>query len=372
MQRLKSSGGIVVLTLAVWLASGAAAAHAAVSHVTPLETPADTVTFDSAVPTAPNNVVGAPYAVSASATSGLAVGFSLDPTTTNAACVVTSATVTFEHAGTCVIDAEVPSDGAQSTQTIIVAPASTSTALVVGSSVLTATVSASAPGSGIATGTVLFSVGGRSLGTASLVNGIATLPYAVPANVTEAILASYQGAADDTSSSATVTANGLDIEPTFVAKPTIAARVTSAAPQNARGWWHTKIKVHFSCSGAGSKIIGGCPRTLVLTRSGDDLTVIRTIRTVKGRSATVVLRGLKIDLIKPKLEIVGVRNRALYHGSRPPVSCAATDPVSGIASCRVITTVKRTSTLDTFTYTAIATNWAGLTRRTTETVYAKI
>ena len=374
MKRIKSSAGVVVLALALWPATGAAAAHAVAPRVTPAVSTSDTVTFTSAAPTAPDNVVGAPYAISASATSGFAVSFSVDPSTTNSSCVVTSATVTFEHAGSCVIDATVPSDptATPAQQTIAVAPASTSTGLVVGTSALTATVSTSAPGSGTATGTVLFSVGGKTLGTATLVNGVATLAYTVPANVTEAILASYQGAPDYTTSSATVTANGLDIEPTFVAKPTIAARVTSSQPKNARGWWHTKVEVHFSCDGAGSTIIGGCPHTLVLTRSGADLTVIRTIRTVKGSSATVELRGLKIDLTKPKIEIVGVRNRALYHGSRPAVSCAATDPVSGIASCKVVTTVKRTSTLDTITYTAIATNWAGVTQRTTETIYSKL
>ena len=301
MERIKSSVGVFVLTLALWLATGAAAAHAVMSRDAPAASDSDAVTFSSAAPVAPDNVVGATYA--AIATDGSeAVAFNVDSLTTNSACAVTGATVTFEHAGSCVIDATVPSDpnATPAQQTITVAPASTSTGLVVGTSALTATVTTSAPGSGTATGTVLFSVGGKPLGTAALVNGVATLVYAVPANVTEAILASYQGASDYTTSSATVTANGLDIEPTFVAKPTIAARVTSSQPKNARGWWHTKVEIHFSCDGAGSRIIGGCPHTLVLTRSGADLTVIRTIRTVKGNSATVELRGLKIDLAKPR------------------------------------------------------------------------
>jgi hypothetical protein len=374
MERIKSSGGVFALTLAVWLATGAAAAHAAVSRVTPFVTTPDTVTFSSAAPTAPDNVVGATYAAIATASSGQAVGFSVDASTTNSSCVVTGATVSFQHAGSCVIDAAVPSDptATPAQQTVTVSPASTSTSLVVGTSAITATVTTSAPGSGIASGTVLFSVGGRVLGSASLVNGVATFAYTVPANVTEAILASYQGDADYTTSSATVTANGLDIEPTFVAKPTIAARVTSAAPKNARGWWHTAVRVHFVCNGAGSTIVGGCPRSVLLTRSGPDVTVIRTIRTAKGTSASIVLRGIKLDLTKPRVQIVGVRNHALYHGRKPPVSCAATDPVSGIASCRVVTTVKRSSKLDTITYTAIATSLAGLTQRTTETIYSKL
>jgi hypothetical protein len=376
MKRLKSSGGVFALALAVWLATGAAAAHAAVPRVTPFVATPDTVMFSSPAPTGAAAVVGATYAVIASASSGRAVSFSVDASTTNAACVITGATVSFQHAGTCVIDAEVAADAnyseAEAQQTVTVSPASTSTNLVVGTSVLTATVTTSAPGSGTASGTVLFSVGGKTLGSASLVNGVATFAYTVPANVTEAILASYQGDADYTTSSATVTANGLDIEPTFIAKPTIAARVTSVAPKNAHGWWHTTVKVHFVCNGAGSTIVGGCPRAVVLRHSGPDLTVIRTIRTIKGASASIVLRGIKIDLTKPRVEIVGVRNHALYHGSKPPVTCAASDPISGIASCRVVTTVKRTSTLDTITYTAIATSWAGLTQRTTETIYTKI
>jgi hypothetical protein len=373
MERIKFSGGVVVLALAVWLATGTATAHAAVSRITPFVASGDAVSFTTAAPTGTVAVVGATYA--AIATDGTdAVTFTVDASTTNSACVVTGATVSFQHAGSCVIDAQVPSDTSvtPAQQTITVSPASTSTNLVVGTSALTATVTTTAPGSGTAGGTVLFSVGGKALGSASLVNGVAIFAYTVPANVTEAILASYQGDVDYTTSSATVTANGLDIEPTFVAKPTIAARVTSAAPKNARGWWHTKVVVHFVCSGAGSAIVGGCPRAAVLTRSGLDLTVIRTIRTTKGASASVVLRGIKIDLTKPRVEIVGVRDHALYHGSKPPATCAASDPISGIASCRVITTVKRSSTIEAITYTAIATSWAGLTQRNTETIYSKI
>jgi hypothetical protein len=373
MERIKSSAGACALTLTLWLATGAAAAHAAVPGVAPAAPGSDTVTFSSSVPVTPDNVVGATYA--AIATDGNeAVTFNVDPLTTDSACAVTGATVTFQHAGSCVIDATVPSDptATLAQQTITVAPASTSTSLVVGLSALTATVSTSAPGSGTATGTVLFSVGGRTLGTAPLVNGVATLPYTVPTNLTEAILASYQGVPDYTTSSATVTANGLDIEPTFVAKPTIAARVTSSQPKNVRGWWHTEVEVHFSCDGAGSRVIGGCPRTLVLRRSGADLTVTRTIHTVKGSSATIELRDLKIDLTKPKVEIIGVRDHTLYRGRRPPVSCAASDPVSGIATCRIVTTVERSSTRETITYTAVATNWAGGTQRATETIYSKL
>jgi Bacterial Ig-like domain (group 3) len=373
MERIKAAGAVCVLTLVVWLAAGAATASAAVPRSASLTTPV--LTFTSTAPAAV--VGGATYTPTASVPLDPAldqlISFVIAPATTNPACAISDGTVSFQHAGSCVIDAEVTVDTvtAALTQTITVSPASTATSLVVGASTLTATVATIAPGGGTATGTVLFTVGGRALGSASLANGVATLDYTVPPNVTEAILASYQGDADYTTSSATVTANGLDIEPTFVAKPTIAARVTSTAPKNDHGWWHTAVTIHFVCNAAGSSIDGGCPRPLVLTQSSADLSVTRTIRTAEGTTATVALRGIKIDLTKPEVEIVGVRNHALYHGTKPPVSCAATDRVSGIASCKVITNVKRSSKLATITYTAVATSGAGLTDRTTETIYSK-
>jgi Bacterial Ig-like domain (group 3) len=377
MGRIKAAGGVCALTLVVWLAAGAATASASGPRTASLTT--SVLTFTS---TAPAAVVGGPtYTPAASISPAVSlfpdqlIGFVVDPATTNSACAIGNDIVSFQHAGSCVIDAEVTADTVTADlaqQTITVSPAGTATSLVIGPSTLTATVATIAPGSGTATGTVLFTVGGRALGSASLVNGVATLNYTVPPNVTEAILASYQGDADYTTSSATVTANGLDIEPTFVARPTIAARVTSTASKNSHGWWHTAVTIHFVCDAAGSSVDGGCPRPLVLTQSSADLSVSRTIRTAVGTTATVALRGIKIDLTKPKVEIVGVRNHALYHGSKPPVSCAATDPVSGIASCKVITNVKRSSTMATITYTAVATTGAGVTERTTETIYSKL
>jgi hypothetical protein len=207
------------------------------------------------------------------------------------------------------------------------------------------------------------------LGSAALSGGVATLAYTVPPNVTEAILASYQGEADYTASSATVVAAGPDIEPTFVAKPTIAARVTSSAPRNDRGWWHTAIDVRFICNGAGAEIVGGCPAMEVLRQSSADLTLTRTIRTITGGRATVTLRGIKLDTTRPAVELVGIRDHAVYRGGRPPVRCAATDAVSGIRSCDVTTTVKRGAKTEAITYTATATSWAGVSRRTAETVY---
>lgn len=374
MERMKTAGGALVLTTAIWLAAGSAAADAAVAHTSPHVTVPASVSITSSAPAA---VVGGPaYTLAASTTSDQQVSFGADQATTNAACTVTGDVVSFQHAGACVVDAQVAADSnytaASAQQTITVAAAATTTTLVIGPSAAAATVAATEPGGGTPAGTVVFSVGGRLLGSAALSGGIATLAYTVPPNVTEAILASYQGEADYTSSSATVVANGPAIEPTFVAKPTIAARVTSSAPRNGHGWWHTAVTVHFVCNGAGSEIVGGCPGTETLSKSGTDLTLTRTIRTVAGATATVTLRGIKLDMTRPMVELVGIRNHAVYHGGRPPVTCAASDAVSGIRSCVVARTAKRGAKLETITYTATATSWAGVTRRRVETIYARI
>ncbi|HWD69412.1 MAG TPA: Ig-like domain-containing protein [Solirubrobacteraceae bacterium] len=359
-------GPIVLIAAALCLGTRTAAADAAVAHDT---TPAATIS--SAAPTSAV-VGGAAYTPAATTTSGDPATFTLDPATTNAACEVSDGVVSFEHAGSCVIDADDSAGSTSASQTFTVAPAGTTTDLVVGTTGLTATVAASAPGGGTPTGIVVFSVGGRVLGSSTLAGDIATLAYTVPPNVTEAILASFQGTADYTSSSATVTVNGPDIEPTFVANPTIAAALTSAAPKNAHGWFHTKVRVHFICNSAGSQVLGGCPRSVVLGRSSADLTLSRTIHTISGKVATVTLRGIKIDLTKPRVTIVGAHHHALAHGAKSPVSCAASDRVSGIRFCRVIMTVKRSSTTEAITYTATATSWAGVRRRAVETVHSKL
>lgn len=357
---------MVLIAAALCLGTRTAAADAAT-----LPTP--TITFSA--PT--SAVVGSPgYALTAATDSDQPVTFVVDPATTNTACSIGGNILTFAHAGSCVIDAQTTADAeftaASTTQTIAVAPASTTTDLVVGTTSLTATVAAVAPGSGMPSGDIVFSVGGRVLGSAALVNGVATLGYSVPPNVTETILASFNGTGDYTASSATVTVNGPSIEPTFVAKPTIAAVLTSNAPKNASGWFHTRVRVHFICNGAGSQVLGGCPRTVVLARSGADLTLSRTIHTTDGDEATVTLRGIKIDLTKPRVQIVGADNHALSHGRKPSVSCSASDHVSGIRSCKVVTTVKRSSTAETITYTATAISWAGVAKRAVSTVTTRV
>jgi hypothetical protein len=75
--------------------------------ITALDLP-QSITFTSAPPS--GAVVGDSYHVGADATSGLPVTFSVDPTSTTDACAVNGASVSFDHVGTCVIDADQPGD----------------------------------------------------------------------------------------------------------------------------------------------------------------------------------------------------------------------------------------------------------------------
>ncbi|MCU1449199.1 MAG: Endoglucanase-like protein, partial [Acidimicrobiales bacterium] len=74
------------------------------AHVSQSVTPTQTISFTSTAP-ASATAYGSTYAVSATATSGLPVSFSIDPAAA-AVCSVTGTTVSFVGAGTCVVDAD--------------------------------------------------------------------------------------------------------------------------------------------------------------------------------------------------------------------------------------------------------------------------
>ena len=331
------------------------------------------MSFESAPPS--NVVVGsAGYTPVAASSSGQPVSFSVDPATTGSACSLAAGMVAFANAGSCVIDAQVSSGGsvvAQAQQVIPVAAAATATALTVGQTTVSATVTVQAPGGGTPTGVVAFSVEGRTIGSAQLAGGRAGVSYTLAPNTTETLTASYQGNTDYSGSSDSVTANGPTVETPFVVRPTIVARLRSAGRRNAYGWWHTPVQVVFRCPAPSLELRGGCPRALTLRRSGRNLTVERTITSVAGASATVVLRHIKIDLTKPRIRWTGARSHVRYRGRAPRVRCVASDRVSGIRSCRVRRHIARRGELETVTYRALARSWAGTTRTASLTIYVR-
>jgi hypothetical protein len=329
------------------------------------------VTFTSTPPGAA--VVGGPgYTPAAASTGGLPVSYAIDPATTASACTLAGGEVSFVHAGTCVIDAQALSGGSvlSAQQTFTVSAARTVTALTVAPAGLTAVVDALAPASGTPTGTVTFTVAGQTIGTASLVGGRAGLGYTIAAGAAETITAAYGGSDDYTASSASDTADGAVAvaTPRSVAKPTITASLSSSKRRSASGWWRTPVKVSFRCTTHGTTLQGGCPSSVTLRRSRKDQTVTRRIRTTNGGSAVVTVRGIRIDLTRPRVRITGVHNHARYHGIVPPANCAASDRFSGIASCRLSSRVTRSSDQETITYRATAVNHAGVAASATATV----
>lgn len=332
----------------------------------------ESVSFSSAAPA--SAVVGGPtYRPSASSSAGLPVSLSIDQATTHSACSLSSGVVSFDHAGSCVVDASAGDANftrAQAQQTIAVAAASTQTSLTVAAGSLTATVKAVAPGSGTPAGTVAFTSGGQTIGTANLVGGAATLSYSVAANTTETITATYQASDDYTGSSASATASGPVVAASraVIVNPAITALITSSKRRNPAGWWHTAVTVAFTCNAGGSTIEGGCPDPITLGKSARNETVSRTITTAAGDSSSITLLGIRIDLTRPAVGILGIRNHGRYKGRAPRARCRASDRISGIRSCELRRRVKRTSTGETITFIAKATSWAGTTRMVKKTI----
>jgi len=134
---------------------------------------------DTSTPPAPGTV-GTSYQPTAGSDSGLPVAFSIDPATTGNACSITGTTVSFDHAGLCVVDENQAGDGTyapaqqvQETINVVARPTTLTLTPSVASAAYGQPVVATAAvtSTGAATdGTVQFSVDGNSLGTPVAVN----------------------------------------------------------------------------------------------------------------------------------------------------------------------------------------------------------
>ncbi|MDQ1695390.1 MAG: large repetitive protein [Frankiaceae bacterium] len=312
------------------------------------------VTFTSTAPASP--VVGDSYTPSATGgASGNDVTFSVDAaTTTNACSIDGTGTVSFDHTGSCVIDADQAgttnyTDAPTTDQTVTVGPAASTVALVVHHLSLSATVSPVAPATEVPTGSVQFLVGGSPVGTATLSNGAATLQFQVPAGAWRHVAVVYPGDADFTASTASTTRKD----------PKLHAWVTSRRPMSRSGWYTTPVTVHFSCTAGSAALTSSCPAPVRLAASGAGRTVTRVITTFDGGAAARTVGPINIDRTRPSVSVSGVRDGDLYHGRARHVGCVATDAVSGIKRCAVDTTTDRHGITH---YRATGTNRAGLSR----------
>ncbi len=228
--------------------------------------------------------------------------------------------------------------------------AASGVSLHVGSGSLTATVKPVAPGAGVPSGTVTFSVDGRTVGSAALAGGVATLTLTLGHGV-HRVAAVYSGDADFTGSSAS-TAGG---------NPIIVAQVISPGRRSAAGWYRAPVRIGFVCRSAPARLVNGCPEPVTLSRDGGGQSVTRTIHASDGGVATVSVRGINIDRQAPIVRVAGVRPGAAFTGTGPTVRCAATDRLSGVASCVLSRQVThdRATGVATVTVTATATDRAG-------------
>ena len=449
------SAGAYPLTLTATNSAG----HADQAFTLTVVRKSQTITITS-TPPSPASVSGS-YPLAANSDSGLDVAFSIDPTTTDSACSLTGSTVSFDAAGSCVVDFDQSGDGTfapatQVQQTIavtkvgtavsvttspassvygqevhatatvtadsgtpagmvqfsvdgtdlgapvvvsggtalspaltapggaalapgshpvsavftpddgvtytsatgsvtpVVDQAATTTTLSVHAHDLRAVVAAVAPGIGTPTGAVAFSVGGNAVGTATLVNGVAAVTYTVPTGRAHTVAAVYSGDPDFTASSASITRHD----------PKITARLSSARHRSDAGWYRSPVTVTYTCTTAGAPLTRPCPDAVMLRHQGAGQSVTRTITATDGGVATVAVRGIDIDLTRPKVSIAGPRDGATYGGSAPSARCVASDRLSNVASCRLAKTVHGTRV----TYRATATDRAGNITRASLTV----
>jgi hypothetical protein len=347
-------------------------------------------------PTPPTSVVvGQPgVSVSAASSSGLPASYSTDSSTTNASCTLAGGSVSFAHAGSCVIDADQGGDGnfapaATISHSFTVGSAATSTALTYAGGDLTAAVGAVAPGGGTPGGTVQFQTGGEVIGTASLSSGTAKLAYAVPVNSSAQVTASYTGTTDYTAShssaltvagavaTTTTTTTTTTPMPTTTTptkhrpapRPSISAKLSSSRARSRTGWWTSPVKVTFTCARHGARLRGHCPGPVLLKHSGKGQHLARTIRTTAGKTASVVVAGIDIDLLRPSVRIAGPNARRSYALTSPAAHCQASERISGIRSCRLASRTTEVPGGSVIRYTARATSNAGITAIVRSTVH---
>jgi hypothetical protein len=313
---------------------------------------AQAVSFTTTPPTV---TVGDSYAAAATGgQSGQPVLFSADPSATSSACTVAAdGTVTFQHTGTCVIDADQAGDvdyaaAPTAQQTVPVGAAATTLTVTVGPNAITATVTPANPAAGTPTGTVQFSVNGGVVGTTPLdSSGVASLTYTVPTDGTRHVAAAYLGSVDFTGSA----------DSTSRTDPTITTTVTSTQPQTPRGWYSGPVTVRFACTDGSAQLTSPCPAPVTLTDSGGGQSLTRIVTATDGGVAAATVTGINIDRTPPRVRLTGALNGGVYRGTMPHPACAATDALSGITRCVVRTAPGRHGLTR---YTATATNGAEL------------
>ncbi|GAB2811195.1 OmpL47-type beta-barrel domain-containing protein [Lentzea nigeriaca] len=132
-------------------------------------------------------------------------------------------------------------------------------------------------------------------------------------------------------------------------KPSITAEIVGGA----KPWFTAPVKVHFTCADTGSGIPAtACPDDVVVSTNGAGQSVTGTVTDRAGNSQSATVDGINVDTAAPVFESVSVADGAVYRFTAPAPACTATDAVSGVDSCVVVTTALADPGAWSFTATA--------------------
>ncbi len=244
------------------------------------------IAFTSTVPV--NPVVGDSYLVAATGgSSGGDVTFTIDGTTTSSACSVSGSTVTFGHAGTCVIDADQAADDNYS------AAPTAQQQIAVGSGAQAVTFTSAVPAPAVAGGHVdVTTTGGASGNTVSLSVDASTTSSACSVSGTTVsfdhagtcvIDADQAGNADYSAAvtaqqSITVTTVGSAVTVTSSTTPSVFGQPTHATATVTNGGGTPQGTVQFAVDGTDIgtpvTVVVGSAQSPGLTAPGDGLLTV--------------------------------------------------------------------------------------------------
>lgn len=157
--------------------------------------------------------------------------------------------------------------------------------------------------------------------------------------------ATLNGSTTIGSASITATAQGDDndllgeagVTQVAYAAPGLTSTLSSSTAPRA-GFYGTPVTVSFACTGSRPVT---CPAPVTLRADGRNQKIARTITDDQGVSASTTVT-VSIDGTKPTVKVTGAKNGATYAAVRK-LTCKASDKLSGVKSCKVTTTRKRTA-----------------------------
>ena len=157
--------------------------------------------------------------------------------------------------------------------------------------------------------------------------GSLTAPVTLSTDVTNRSVTGH--ATDLAGNVGSVTLSGINIDQR---KPSITVALSPAA--NSRGFLHTSVTAHFTCTDARSGI-ASCPPDQVIATEGANQTVSGTAIDKAGNTASVTSRSFGIDQTPPTITVAlsPLANANGWNTGAVTASFVCTDAGAGIAKC---------------------------------------